>query len=139
MKNASAGSVGAQLKAVDKKADVWFAMSIPESLRKDMRAADPMAGEIESAFASMDFASGLNLKITVNAATADVASQIVEVGKAGIQGIGADPSMAQMGLDAAINKLVLKADGKAIKIGLDLTKAELSKIEKALAPMMQGM
>lgn len=139
MKNASAGDVGAMLKSVDTKADVWFAMAIPAALRKEMAAADPMAGEIESAHASMDFASGLNLKITVNTATADVANQIVEVGKAGIQGIAADPSMAQMGLDAALTKLVLKADGKAIKVGLDLSTEELKKIEQALAPMMQGM
>ncbi len=139
MKNASKGSVGPMLKAVDTKADVWFAMAIPEILRKQMGAADPMAGEIQSAHASMDLATGLALKITVNATTAEIANQLVEVGNAGLQGVGADPSMKQMGLDAALTKLVLKADGKAIKVGLNLTKAELAKIEQALAPMLQGM
>src|SRR5690606_23021052 len=58
-------SVNALVKAVDTKNDIWMAISLPDSIRKEMGKQNPMAGDITDAHASLDFGSGMKVRISL--------------------------------------------------------------------------
>ena len=123
---------------VDTKANVWFAMAIPDELKKQIAAENPMAGDLESAHASVDFGSGLKLRVTLTTGKEETAKQLVELAQAGLQGAGSDPQVKAMGLEPVFTKLSVKAAGKDLNVALDLTADEFATIKTMIQGMVQG-
>jgi len=128
----------ALVKTVDTSANIWVAATLPAEIRKEMAKENPMAGDIEKVHASLDFVSGLKLRLSLLTASADTAKQLVELANAGIQGAGSDPSVKAMGFEPVIKGMKIAANGNDIEVSLDINETDLAAIKQTIQNMIQG-
>lgn len=133
----SAG-LAAMFGAVDTSKDLWFAMELPESLRKEFGRELPMGSDVEKVWGALDLNAGLKLDITIGTAKEDTAAQLVQLATEGLKEAAADPNVAQLGLDKAISQTKVKQDGKNLTVNIKLSEEELDKIKGMLGAMMGG-
>ena len=130
----ASGGVSKLMSAVDTSKDLWVAMEVPASLK----GLDPTLKDINSVTASLDLSAGLGLKLTVDTTSADQAKKLAEMANAGLAQAGKDPTLASMGLAAAVGRTKIAAAGSAINVDVSVTGAELEAIQKTISAMMGG-
>ncbi len=130
-------SLTAMVKSVDKKGNLWMVINLPDSIRKDLRASDPMAGDISAAYASLDFGSGMALALVLVTGKAESASGMAAMAEMALGEVAGDPSLKAMGLDGVMKNLKISAAGKELKVDLKLSPKEFETV-KALVQGMAG-
>jgi hypothetical protein len=128
----AAGQKG-MLGKTNQTADIWFVANLPPELQKQMAMGNPMAKGISAMRGSLDFAKGINLKMSVT--TPNAKQMEAEASKALAEALK-EPMMAQMGLAPMLQKLSVKAVGSDLNVGLDLNDAEVSKLQMMVQMMM---
>lgn len=130
------GAMGAGISkligSVDAGKDVWVALEIPAALK----GLDPSLKDINSLTASLDLSSGVGLKLAVDTASADQAKGLVEMANMGLAEAAKDPSVAAMGLAAAVGRTKISNSGSTINVDISITSAEVETIQKMLGGMM---
>lgn len=139
MDSVEKGAVADMIKSVNTGRDLWFAMTLPDSLKKELGAELPMAQNVEKVWASLDLNTGLALDLVIGASDAETAKNLVALANEALKEAGKDPSVAQLGLDAAITKTTIAQDGNNMTVSMALSAADVEKIKQTLGAMMGGM
>jgi hypothetical protein len=130
------GAVGAGISkligSVDASKDVWVALEVPAALK----GLDPSLADINNLAASLDLSSGIGLKLAVGTTSDDKAKGLVEMANMGIGQAAKDPSVAAMGLAAAIGRTKVSQSGSVINVDISVNSAEVDTIQKMLGGMM---
>jgi len=134
------GKLNKLVNAVDTKSDIWMAVAIPSDLQKQMARENPMAGDIDikNAHASVDFGSGLKLRVTLGAKSADTAKKLVKMANDALSDQNATQQLKAMGLEAAVTNLKITDKGNDINVKLDLNQSEFDQIMQTIKALAGG-
>lgn len=124
------GDVMNMVKSTKTSAGIWAAGKIDSSMTGGM----PVGGEVSGFAVTVDAGNSLDIKALAQFAEASKASEAASQAKM-MLGLAESQPMAKpfMGI---IKKLKIEADGKALKVGVSLTSADLDKL-KSLQNMMR--
>lgn len=138
---AQKGGAGAKgldklIKATDIGKDAWFAMNVPESMRKEMAAGDPNAKDLQTMRGSLDLATGIGLDLTMGLANAASAKTIADEISKQLAEAGANPMMAGMGLGAALQRTKVEQKGGDLRLAMTLNPDEVARIKALVSAGM---
>ncbi len=125
------------VKAVDTKADAWFAMLVPKGMRDEMGRDNPLYGRFQSAAGSFDLGDGLKVRLSLGAVDAKSAVEMAEETRKGLAEAAADPQMRLMGFASALSKVQVTTKRAQVELALDLTQEELDPLVKKLLVLLR--
>ncbi len=105
------------------------------------RRTSPEAQKLTGGRASLDFASGLGLRLALDFADAAAAKTVAGRISAEVGQFAALPQLALTGLGGAVKKTNVASKDKEVTVALDLTNAELDQVKNiamAMIPMLIG-
>lgn len=126
------------IKGVETGRDFWAVLDVTGEVAQQVAQGGPDAKSLKGGRASLDFATGLGLRVALDFADDASATKLADMVRAELTKASADPGMTMLGLADAMKKASVKSAGKQLDLTLDLTPAELDRV-KAMMMAMSGM
>ena len=116
---------------------LWIAGSTSAAARQKLGKQDANAGKIESFAAGVSIPSGAKLKATAHFSDAAAADTLAKLMTQGLTELGNDASWQQMGLAELAASVAVGTSGADLNIAVDLTKAQIDKVSKAIQAILK--
>ena len=115
----------------DQKAQLWIFGTPPD------RATGGAPFRPENIYGFLDLKSGMKVHMEADT-TKEFAAQAATTFNAEKKKIASTPQLAAMGLSSVVEKIQLSAQGKRIKVSLDLNAAEMNQLTNVIKMMMMA-
>jgi|GEM_PF-2780546 len=131
-KNVTSGPLKTVIKQFKGSKGAFAAISAGKKVREVLGGDLPAFGQLETAGFGLDASKGAGVKIIGNFATARDAAQVAEGLQQMMKDAAGDPDIKEMGLAPVIGGVSVKADGKALEIGVKMTDAQIQQLMGAV-------